>query len=280
MTSTVTERHPDLDTWVGYREGVLPTAREETLREHLVACPECLALVRDLAAFEAAERDAVAGGEGAEATGALEVDDATVAAEVDQIVSRALAEETGSGRGRGSRFGRPEPARSWVLPLAASLLAALALGSLLWSFVLTKENRALESRLADLATPHPGAAVVDLHADAVTRSGRPLAGDAYVARETPYAALFLHLPAGAHEDRYRAELTDAGGRRLWAGGGLAPDPAPEFHGVVLGVPGAVLRSTDDPEIVVRLWPEGAAAASAPIAEYRLRIVGGGDPPRR
>lgn len=245
--------HPGLDTWIEYCDDHLPAAREDELQEHMVDCPECVALVRDLAAFERAEKRAPSDGS---------ADDPAAAAEIDTILRTTRAE--------------PEPIRSrprrrggiasWLLPLAATLLVAVALASLLWGLGLQAANQALEERVASLSGPQADAAVEDLYSDLVTRNGDAADTTVTLAPETPFVTWVIHLPPGIDLDRFRAELAEAGGRRLWEGGGLTRDE--RYHTVRLGMPGELL---DEGRFVLRLFPGGERAEAEPIAVYDFRV---------
>lgn len=54
--------HVGLKRLTAYRQGTLPTAEREALQEHLSLCPRCTGLLRELRDFEAAAREAAAGG--------------------------------------------------------------------------------------------------------------------------------------------------------------------------------------------------------------------------
>lgn len=245
-------RHPDLDLWVRYREGALPPEREDALRDHLVECPECLALVRDLAAFEAAET---------RPSTEERADEPGTAAAIDAILERARAEPAGHAGG-GSRSVRP----SWTLALAATVLVAIALGSLVWALGLRSGTQRLEARLAELSSPRPGAAVVDLYPQTVTRNGRPAEGTVTLGTETPFVTWLLHLPERTEAERFRAEIVDPDGTPLWSGDGLVRDP--EYHTVSLGVPADYVLGG---RFSVRLWPEGAPDGAEPIAVYEREV---------
>lgn len=251
MSSTSDAGHPELEVWIRYREGELSPEREDALQDHLVECTECLALVRDLAAFEAAERDPAAGAE----------DDPAISAAVDAIVERARAQPS-SRAGGGPRFGRS--LRTFAL--AATVLVAVALGSLVWALGLWSENRRMATRLAELSSPHPGAAVVDLYPQTVTRNGRPEEEAVALAADTRFVTWLLHLPEGTDAERFRAQIVDASGTPLWEGGGLVRDP--EYHSVSLGVPVGFVSAE---RFSVRLWPEDDPAGTEPIAVYEREV---------
>lgn len=252
MSSRPDARHPDLDVWVRYREGELPPEREEELRDHLVECPSCLALVRDLAAFEAAEAGPWAG---------EDADEPATAAAIDAIVERARAEPAARAGG-GLRFGRSPR----TFALAATLLVAIALGSLVWALGLRSDNRRLEARLAELSAPRPGAAVVDLYPQTVTRNGRPEDDGVTLDAGTPFVTWLLHLPERTEAERFRAEIVDANGTPLWAGHGLVRDR--EYHTVSLGLPAGFVVGE---RFSIRLWPEGAPDGAVPIAVYEREV---------
>lgn len=251
MTWTSESDHPGLDTWIAYRGGELPPEREDELRDHLVDCPECLALVRDLAAFEAAE----AGPAEEPSAG-----DPATAAAIDAVVRRARAE------GEVRRLRPRSGPSAWLLPLAASLLVAAAVASLVWGLSLQSANRTLEERIARLSEPRPDVAIEDLYPSALTRNGRSGETRVTVAPGTPFVTWLIHLPPGARDDRYRAELRDAEGRSVWRGGGLTRDP--RHHTVTLGMAGDRVGAGRS---VLRLWPGDAPEDAEPIALYELDV---------
>jgi hypothetical protein len=238
--------HPEPETLAAYHTGELGESEAQRLQDHLLACRECAALLVDL--------DGLADpGFGA---GSLS------AADQEALWGR-IQEETGQAEGpmpaivpfrRPSRFA-PQP--RWLQALAAALLVA-TVGLSAWVASLRRTVEAL-------GRPEPNAPVIDLYSGASRSAGSPQPV-AVVPRDFRFFTVILHPPHSRSTNRYRVEITRAGGGSVWSRDGVAPDP--------LGpLPLTLTRSLIGPgEYRIRLF-DGTGNPREPLVDYGLRVEG-------
>ncbi len=202
--------HPPPGVLTAYHRGRLSAAEEAAVQDHLAACPDCSAVILDLAAFEAA-----AAADGAPAAADL----------ADATAWRALAPHLAAERGDGRR-----PIPSWAWAVAASLLVAAPL-----ALLLARGERRTEELRRALATPQT--AVPVLYLDSIPRDDGLDAAELTLPAGDGFFLLAV-TPAAAAE-RHRVEILDAAGRTVWRDDAVPPSD----HGTLrLGFTRRVLPS--------------------------------------
>jgi hypothetical protein len=241
--------HPEPETLAAYHGGELPEDEAQRLQEHLLACPECAALLLDLdgladpgfgaGSLSAADQEALWG---------------RIAAEI-QKEAPALAPVVPLRRP--SRSSRSTPQPRWLQALAAALLAA-TVGLSAWVASLRHTVEALNR-------PEPNAPVIDLYSGTSRSAGSPRPG-AIVPGNFRFFTVILHPPHARSTSRYRVEIVRAEGGSVWSRGGIMPDP--------LGpLPLTLTRSLIGPgEYWIRLFEE-TGNPKEPLVDYGLRIEG-------
>ncbi len=234
--------HPDLDRWLAYRGGDLGRDDEETLRDHLVDCRSCSALVLDLEAFadRSAGSPAVASPEGARPAAVSDFEQAAV--------WRSLRPRL-----------RP---RRWYVPasLAAAFLAAIVGGGL-WQ---QRELTGLRHELAELSRPQANAPIYDLYPRAALRGEASAGPTLEVPAAAPTFTVILNGAEPAEPGVCRAAILDRERRPALEVEGLVQDELGVF---TFALPRDALAAGD---YVVRLWGPGDGGEL--IAEYPLRVV--------
>jgi hypothetical protein len=153
--------HPEPDELAAYHGGFLPPEAERRLRDHLVACGECAALLLDLEGLADPGFGAGRPGAAAERDAAWESFRAQIAAAapVPPPVTAPVSEPAPAPVLRGTF--RPERNPRWLYALAATLL--LAVGVLSYQVVsLSHRGAELSRRIAEISRPEVNAPVVDL----------------------------------------------------------------------------------------------------------------------
>ncbi|MCP4661121.1 MAG: hypothetical protein GY856_37440, partial [bacterium] len=215
----------------------LSSDEDETIREHLVHCDECAALVLELAALSESSAEP-----------ASEVSAFEVAAACRRQRPRLL-EELGSGTAKA-------PSARWAWATAASLaLATMALG--LW--VAT-----LRQTVEELREPQVNPPVLNLEPVGAVRDP---ANAVPVMELVPGASrgwLILNPAEDPGCSSYRVEFIASDGRSLWTRAGFERSEAGNFR---LELPRALLPAGEYRVLLSGLRD----GRQEPIDEYRLRI---------
>jgi hypothetical protein len=239
--------HPEPETLAAYHAGELGESEAQRLQDHLLACRECAALLLDL--------DGLADpGFGAGSLSAVDQEAlwGRIQGEIQQAESPVLAPVIPL-----RRPSRSAPQPRWLQALAAALLVA-TVGLSLWVVSL---RRTVET----LNRPEPNAPVIDLYSGASRSAGSP-SPTATIPRDFRFFTVILHPPHSRSTNRYRVEITRAGGGNVWSRDGVAPDP--------LGpLPLTLTRSLIGPgEYRIRLF-DGTGNPREPLVDYGLRVEG-------
>lgn len=240
--------HPTPEQLVAHHQGALPPAEAHRVQSHLLACRECLALLRDLEGFEGE------GFEGERAPAAGELDAAwrelrgrlAEAALAPAPPAPPLPRPAAVPRRRGSRE------RLWQALAAGLAAAVLGLGG----FALH-----LERRLDQLATPQVETTLVDLQPAEGARGTAPEAPT--LRASAGLHTLILHAPAAAAGEGFRLELRSADGKVLWSRSGLTPAEPGLF---LLSLP---RESLEPGEYQLELFP---GQPGERLALYRFRLA--------
>lgn len=238
--------HPAPEGLAAYHRGTASPEEEERIQEHLAACPECTALLLDIAGLSnPASGSAVSQVEVAAAW---------------RVVRGHLRQEAAAAPSGIGRFGKAAPGarrplrRPWLHSLAAVLLVAVGLLAyrVVW----------LQQRVGDLSQPQLNAPVLDLRP-----SVRAEEAGATVPEVPSQARLFTLVinPFGSVSPGvYEAEIVDAAGRQVWLGRGLE---ANSFGSFSLALSRQTLGAG---EYRLRLFSL-AAGNRRPIGEYAFRV---------
>lgn len=231
--------HPAPEELRRFRTGELGEEAAETVRDHLVLCRDCLALVRSPAQEEASELERAAFWRSLKPRLA-EID-------ADRQPSRPAAPVGVSSR-------------RWRA-LAAALVVGVV-GLSVWAARQQARLEAQAERLAELSQPRANAAIVDLTAGAARGGER-------AAVEVPggQGLTLVLTPAGAPADGlYELAFVDEGGRRVLSVTDLRPDPRDGSFSLWLppdALPGGPLRAelfrSDD-------------TVRSPVETFRLRVA--------
>ncbi|MFN7963192.1 MAG: hypothetical protein U0002_18170 [Thermoanaerobaculia bacterium] len=236
--------HPTPEQLVAHHQGALPPADAHRVQSHLLACRECLALLRDLEGFEGEGFE----GERAPATGELDAAWRELRGRLAEAApappAPPLPRPAAVPRRRGSRE------RLWQALAAGLAAAVLGLGG----FALH-----LERRLDRLATPQVES----------TWTAQPAEGARGSLKQAPTLrasaglhTLILHAPAATGAG-YRLELRSAAGKVLWSRSGLTPAEPGLF---LLSLP---RESLEPGEYQLELFP---GQPGERLALYRFRLA--------
>ncbi len=238
------DTHPAAEKLVSYQRGELVAEERDQVRDHLVECRECPALIRDFGAFSTAAHQAPGA-----APAELEV----------AAFWRAL-----KPRLEASPPAAPAPSKrssSWHVPMA--MAASFVLTALGFSFWIAKQERIL----AELSQPQPNAAIYDLLEDAgerTRRSDRPIE-----ILSTVGATLVLTPDMEGEYPGYRIEIRDSEGLLERTVEGLEKDS--EDGTFTLWLPPGSLPP-DEYRIELHGLESEEGESSQRIAEYRIRMV--------
>jgi putative zinc finger protein len=193
--------HPEPETLAAYHAGELTADEERRLQEHLLACRECSGLLLDL--------DGLAD----PGFGAGSLPPADQAALWGRIQGEIKKEETPSAPVVPLRRPAiPVASPRWLQALAAALLIA-TVGLSAWVV-------SLQRTLSERSQPQVNTPLAYLFSG-TSRSPRP---EISTSVDTPIFDLILQPPKARSTNRYRVEITRAGGEIVWRRDGIAPDP--------------------------------------------------------
>lgn len=231
--------HPPLEDLAAYHDGRLPPGRDADIREHIVQCDACIAIVLELGSLDAEEEPAAEEGELA------------IAAAWHSVRERLRAE---SLLAPAERRHTPRP-----ISLLAAALAVVSLGLAGWVFTLKQD-------LDELAQPQVNPPLVSLAPLGALRD--PPAEHPVV--ELPGRGERIWLILNSSEDvdysNFRVRCFLPEGRLLWTLDGLHRTPAGNFR---IELPARMLPPGD-----LHLFLSGTRGSEQiPLAEYRLHIVG-------
>ena len=241
--------HPDLETWIAYHEGRLEEERAAQLQDHLVSCRECIDLLLDLDAFEAAEAKPAA--------------PAPVSFEKEALwrtVAAGFEEE---------RPASPSPPAPWMrsFALAAALMVAVLGLSVLGLHQRTElgqlRQQIAQERLA------PNMAIHDLLPGA--HRSRSSGVTFEVPPEATHFTLILNLERDSRAEEYRVLFRDLDQEPTLQVGGLEPVDST----LTLGLSRQLLPAGEyDVELYDASAPidDGRAADLEPVETYRLVLV--------
>jgi hypothetical protein len=186
--------HPEPETLAAYHAGELTADEERRLQEHLLACRECSGLLLDL--------DGLAD----PGFGAGSLTAADQEALWSRIQGEIKKEETPSAPVVPLRRPAiPVASPRWLQALAAALLiATVGLSGWVASLQRTLNERSQAYLFSG-----------------TSRSPRP---EISTSVDTPIFDLILQPPKARSTNRYRVEITRAGGEIVWRRDGIAPDP--------------------------------------------------------
>ena len=249
-SAATTADHPDLETWIAYHEGRLDEQRSAELQDHLVSCRECIDLLLDLDAFEAAEAKPPA--------------PAPVSFEKE-----ALWRTVAAGFAAEDRAAQPSPPAPWYrsFALAAALMVAVlglsALGLHQRTELGDLRRQIAQERLA------PNMAIHDLLPGA--HRSRSSGVTFEVPAEASHFTLILNLERDARAEEYRVLFR-----------GLERDPTLQVGGLkpvdstlTLGLSRQLLPAGEyDVELYDASAPldDGGADDLEPVETYRLVLV--------
>jgi hypothetical protein len=237
--------HPAPEGLAAYHRGTASPEEEERVQEHLAACPECTALLLDIAGLSNPSSG--------NAVSQVEV------AAAWRVVRGHLRQETAATGGIG-RLGKAAPGTRrtlrppWLHSLAAVLLVAVGL--------LAYRVVGLQQRVGDLSQPQLNAPVLDLRP-----SVRAEEVGATVPEVPSQARLFTLVinPIGpVSPGVYEAEIVNAAGKQVWIGRGLE---ANSFGSFSLALSRQTLCAG---EYSLRLFSL-AAGNRRSIGEYAFRV---------
>jgi len=225
--------HPDPVALLDYLEGRLPDAEADRVEEHLARCPDCAQAVLDFAAFPNLEPP----------TEEHRLTPADVQSRWRELQARLEAER------------RPVWQRHQVLlPLAAGLfVAAVGLGA--WAGALREKVERLEG-------PWGNAYPLGLRPESAERRG---GGVQEVPAGVDRVVLYLSLVTEEREyPAYEVDVTEAGGRRVFAGVPVRRGPD---GGFVLPLP---VESLPSGETVLELYGVEAGRRT-PLETYTVAV---------
>ncbi len=225
--------HTTLEEWTAYRRGELPEEESGRLREHLLACSECLDQVL--------------------------LDPAVYCRSAPQDPHQVSEFELAAARRALRARHEAERLKRWRMPasIAASLLVA-ALGA---STVTAVHHKSLS---AELSRPQ-------LNVPIETLENAQVRGEENVdltVEVPPGASTFtLVLPVGSGDafTDYRLEILDAEGRQVWSGRGLVVD---HYSTATLGLSRSFLAAG---KYRVRLWGIAEGQQEKEIGAYPVEI---------
>ena len=221
--------HPSIEQLAAYQRQELEVSEVDRVQEHFLRCPDCAALLLDLAAWPTEDLPS-AGDPGS-----------TIAREqLWQRLQREIGDEPPAVPPQRSRPRRRSVLQSWVL--AAVLILGLGIGYLLPRPVGDAESRypgpGLRQQQAaerPLVEPQLNVSKVDLFPSGYQRSTelpileRPLPNQV--------GLLQLHRLSSASTDELTLRIDDEGGREIWRGTGITAAPSGAF---IVAVPGSFL----------------------------------------
>ncbi len=227
--------HPAPEELAAYHDGRLPPERDAAVREHLVSCEGCGAIVLELATL----------GEEPEEPARGTADFAAAAAwrrQRRRLREHQLLPAAG-----------PRIHRAWLVA-AALALVSLGLGSWVTS---------LKQTVDELRRPQVDPPLVSLSPLGAERDPAA-APDSVTLPPGARAWLILNLAGNVELAAYRADFVDSDGHMLWMLEGLRGTRAGSLR---LELPGDLSAG----EVRILLSGPGGPEPE-PIAEYRLRIV--------
>ena len=237
----VSVRHPSSEELAAYHDDQLSSEREEEIRQHLVHCDDCAAIVLQLAADS--ESPAEPGDE---------VSDFEVAAAWRRQRVRLLEH----GALPGAEVARTPPAlrRAWA---TAASLAFLTLASSLWI-------ANLRQTVQELRTPQINPPVVNLEPLGSVRDPASPVPVVELSAGASRGWLILNLTEDSDYSSYRVEFVTSDGRTVWVRDGLQKSEAGNFR---LELTKEILPPAD-----YRIGLAGLSEGRyEPVAEYSLRI---------
>lgn len=227
--------HPTPEELVGYSEDRLPSEADEAVRDHLVACKECSALLLELEDLKSMPNTAAGG-----AVASFQ------AASAWKRQSALLADEVWRGVPR---------LPLWRLRALAAALAAVALGL---GFALASSQRSL----SELRAPQLDLPIVNLEPTGSTRSGEQ--AEVTLPEGEARWVLILNLVDTSDYAEYRLEFRTDDGRHVLTQGGLSKSARGHFR---LSLPRDYL-----PHGRYRVELQGVRGGVAePVAQYVLAI---------
>lgn len=218
--------HPGVEEWIAYHGRRLAPAEEDRLRSHLVTCPECVALLLDVEAFERPHDE-----------------------EVPQVseFEKVAAWRSFLSLLRSRGIGRKRPLWPQRLAIAASLFVGVV-GLSAW-MTGQRLNGELRARLDELSAPQVNPVIVDLHQNPAIRSGGETAT---VVPAESAATLVLYLTEPREFADFEVDILDEREKTVWSSQGLRLDR--DYLTVTLALPKGSLPSG---EYHIRLYGVGA-----------------------
>ena len=228
-------QHPDLDTWIAYREGTPSEEEERRLRDHLATCPRCTQLLLEMEAFINGNGEVP------------KVADFEKAA-VWRLLKAARDSESSH---------RPRP-RTWMSAVAAVLLAILGVGGLI------HQQSELHELRGALLKPQANVPIVDLNPGSRLRSLSSPAQEVVVPADRGFT-LILNLLESTADVSYGARVLDGDGEEVVTVKGLRIDDL----GTLTVLMPAHLLAPGLHTLEVR--GSGAPQDAAPLETFRINL---------
>lgn len=192
--------HLSPDELVAYEARELDPADEERVQEHLAACPDCLALLRDLDLFRSENEEG-------------RPSEIEVAAVWQGVRARSAAAEAAPPAVPLRPPRALERSRNpvWMRALAASLAVAVV-GLSAWV-------ASLRRSVDDLARPQLNVPVLDIYAAPARGEASPPT-EVKLPTETGAFTLVLNPDGALRQTEYAAEIVRGDGTPVWSGRGL------------------------------------------------------------
>lgn len=236
--------HPGVEEWIAYHGRRLAPAEEDRLRSHLVTCPECVALLLDVEAFERPHGEEEP-----------QVSEFEKVAAWRSFLSLLRSREAGQER---------PPAKAWSTgrrwPQRLAIAASLIVGVVGLSAWMTGQrlNGELRARLDELSAPQVNPVIVDLHQNPAVRGGGETAT---VVPAESAATLVLYLTEPREFVDFEVDILDEREKSVWSSQGLRLDR--DYLTVTLALPKGSLPSG---EYRIRLYGVGAGEKVL-VADY-------------